>query len=70
MAEYIFYTPEGYTEAPDGDEIDNCQMLGRATGADRNEALMNLLKDNPWIEERDYDVCEIIGAKLADGAEA
>ena len=47
MAEYIFYTIEGFTQAPDGEDIENCQLLGTVYGNDGRDALDNLLKDNP-----------------------
>ena len=64
MPEYIFYTSEGYTQAPDGEDIENCQLLGRAYGKDKSEALNNLLKDNPWIVERGYNPHETIIKKI------
>ena len=64
MTEYIFYTTEGYTQAPDGEDIENCQLLGRAYGIDKHDALQNLLKENSWIENRGFDPCEAIGKEL------
>ena len=55
MAEYIFYTAEGYTQDPNGKDVENCQLLGRAYGDNTNQALDNLLKENPWIKEHGYD---------------
>ena len=52
MTEYIFYTTEGFMQAPDGEDIENCQLLGHAYGNDEHDALLNLLKENPWIEQR------------------
>lgn len=49
MEDYIFYTTEGFTQAPNGNDIENCQMLGIAKGKDKVEAKDNLLRDNPWI---------------------
>ena len=65
MAEYIFYTAEGFTQAPNGNEIENCQLLGKAYGDNTNQALDNLLKENPWIEEHSYDPHKISCLKLA-----
>ncbi len=65
MKEYIFYTIEGFSQAPDGEDIENCQLLGRSHGKDKQDALQNLLKENPWIEQRGYDACEAIGKELA-----
>ena len=68
MNEYIFYTTEGFTQAPNGDDIENCQLLGRASGKDKYEALVNLLKYNPWIVERGYNPDNVIYAELASMA--
>lgn len=57
MNEYIFYTPEGHTDAPnDKVEVENCQLLGMAEGKDVSEAKKNLLLDNPWISEAGFDL--------------
>lgn len=61
MNEYIFYTTEGWTEAPNPDaDVDNCQFLGRAIRKDSAQAAERLLKDNPWIEESGFDPGEIL----------
>ena len=60
MTEYIFYTTEGFTQAPDGDDIENCQLLGRAFGKDKHDALSNLVKENSWIEDRGFEPYEAI----------
>lgn len=66
MRNYLFYTTDGYTQAPDKREIDNCQVLGRAQGATKYIALQNLLKENPWIEEHQYSVDAIIACQIID----
>ena len=65
MTEYIFYTTEGFALAPDGEDIENCQLLGRAYGEDKHNALQKLLKENPWIERRGFNPYKVIGKKLA-----
>lgn len=65
MKEYIFYTTEGFTQAPDGEDIENCQVLGRAYGNDLYDALHNLVKENPWIKQRGFNPNEAIGKELA-----
>mgnify|MGYP003299810727 CR=1 FL=1 len=65
MAEYIFYTTEGYTQAPDGEDVENCQLMGRAFGTDSKDALCNLLANNSWIEEHNFNLSEFICEKLA-----
>ena len=68
MTEYIFYTTEGFTQAPDGEDIENSQLLGRAYGNDKHDALSNLLKENPWIKERGFELYEVICKELASSA--
>ena len=65
MNEYIIYTTEGYTTAPNEDvEVENCQVLGIAKGKDETEAKNNLLKDNPWISEAGFSQSELIVKQL------
>ena len=65
MAEYIFYTAEGFTQDPNGKDVENCQLLGRAYGENINQALDNLFKENPSIREHGFDPHKIIGQELA-----
>jgi len=64
MKEFIFYTAEGFTQAPNGEDIENCQLLGCACGKDRDDALNNLLKENPWIVESGFEPREAICKEL------
>ena len=66
MNEYIFYTAEGYTMAPNENvNVENCQLLGTAMGNDEYEAKSNLLNDNPWIIEAGFSPSEIWNRQLA-----
>ena len=66
MNEYIFYTTEGFTEAPNKDyPVENCQVLGTAFGNNHNEALETLLNDNKWITDAGFSTGSIIYRKLA-----
>lgn len=66
MNEYIIYTTQGHTIAPNENiEVENCQVLGRALGSNPNEAKENLIKDNPWIVKAGYDESEFIVTRLA-----
>lgn len=51
MNTYMFFTTEGYTEAPNGEPVENVQLLGRIEGSNVSEALDNFLQINPWILE-------------------
>ena len=71
MAQYIFYTTEGFTQSPDGEDIENGQLHGCAYGKDKHDAMDNLLKENPWIKESGFEPREAICKRLAstDNAE-
>ncbi len=65
MNEYIFYTSEGHTTAPNESiAVENCQVLGTAKGKDKLEAKKNLLKENPWITEAGFIPSEFVGRQL------
>lgn len=64
MSEYIFYTSEGFTQDPNGDDVENCQLMGIASGLDAKEALLNLLDENPWIEGHCFDPTKFICKEL------
>lgn len=65
MNEYIFYTTEGQTYAPnDSIEVENCQVLGRARGCNTTEGLNNLLNENRWIPEAGFDPEEFIAKQI------
>ncbi|MDE5980299.1 MAG: hypothetical protein K2G84_09745 [Muribaculaceae bacterium] len=67
MRNFIFYTTEGKTIAPDEDyDIDNCQVLGFAEGSDSSSALSNLLIDNYWIIDAGFNQDEIIWREVVD----
>lgn len=64
MDRFIFYSLEGRTIAPNGQEVENCQVLGMACGNDWQEAKVLLLKENPWIAECGFSVSKIAYQKL------
>ena len=65
MKKFIFYSLEGTTYDPCGEEVENCQLLGQSSGNSKSEALSNLLKEQPWIVEHHFDECKIMGRELA-----
>ena len=65
MAEYIFYTTEGFTQDTKGNDVENCQLIGMAFGENKNEAKNNLMKENPWIKEHSFDEKTFIVKELA-----
>ena len=61
MKKYIFITPEGNTTAPNGDEVENMQVIGIVEEvADENEALKKLLLENEWIFDTEFNIAEFI----------
>ncbi len=65
MAEYIFYTAEGFTKDPQGNNVENCQLLGIAFGNNEQEAKENLLKENSWITKQGFDINKAICRDLS-----
>ncbi len=53
MQEYIIIT-EGYTESPNGEALNNCQMLGIAEGKTRAEAIAALFAAESWLAEAGF----------------
>ena len=65
MRDYIFYTMEGYTVAPDGDtDVENCQVLGYSSGKNIECAQQNLIHDNPWIEQHGFDITNAMSLQV------
>jgi hypothetical protein len=62
MKKYIILTPEGHTTAPNETvEVENLQVLGVVEGVTgENEAIVKLLRENPWIIDAEYNVSEFI----------
>ena len=68
MNEYIFYTTEGYTEGPNGEQVENCQLLGTAFGIDHNEAMDKLFDENPWIAQAGFTPYGVLWRRLAENS--
>lgn len=66
MNEYLIYTLGGFCQTPNGDYIDNCQVLGRAKGKDKAEAIKNLLSENPWIIDSGYERENFVIVQIVD----
>lgn len=61
MKIYIFITKEGSTFSPNGNEVENMQVIGTVENVkDENEALIQLLKENNWIIDAEFNVAEFI----------
>ena len=65
MNEYLFFTPEGTTIAPNANiEVENCQLLGRVRASCVDEARIILLEENPWIEEAGFSTGDLIQEQI------
>ncbi|MBC8884270.1 hypothetical protein H9X57_15460 [Flavobacterium piscinae] len=53
--------PEGETLSPNGNEVENLQVLGIVEAVkDENEAIVKLLQENEWIIDAEFNVAEFI----------
>lgn len=65
MNEYIFYTTEGFTEAPNVfASVENCQVIGREFGRDVKSAMNNLIDNNGWINECGFNMDDIVSLQV------
>ncbi|MDF7820073.1 hypothetical protein P1X15_20810 [Runella sp. MFBS21] len=63
---YIFLSPEGRTFSPNDSEVENLQVIGIVRGVrHEDEALIQLLQENPWIFDAEFNVAEFICYELA-----
>jgi hypothetical protein len=66
MKNYIFITKQGITYQPNTSssepDIENCQVIGFAKGNNENEAMKNLIKENEYLFETNFN--EIICMEL------
>jgi hypothetical protein len=61
MKKYIFITREGTTTAPNGNEVENLQVIGIVENAEsEDDALKKLLQENAWIFDAEFNVAEFI----------
>lgn len=61
MSTYIFLSPEGATLSPNGQEVENLQVIGIVEGVtSKDEALKQLLVENDWIFDAEFNVGEFI----------
>jgi len=61
MKRFIFITAEGTTFSPNGDEVENMQVIGMVENAlNENEALKKLLIENEWIIDTEFNIAEFI----------
>lgn len=67
MNKYVFYTSDGFCEDPNGNPIDNCQLLGWIKADSKEEAIDRFLaEDGDWVLERGYRKGNLRVAQLSD----
>lgn len=59
LNKYIFITNEGYTYQPNSSSLEpdceNAQVLGIVIGENENDALKNLLEQNTYLRDSDFN---------------
>ena len=69
VKKFIFVTTEGYTYQPDSQsinpDIENLQVLGFGEGKTVDDALINMISENPHLKNMNFD--ESIGIELKNG---
>lgn len=64
MNKYIIYTPQGWCEDPNGNDVHNCQLLGRSYGENKEDAINRLFTEEQWIAEHGFDKEECQAVQL------
>jgi hypothetical protein len=65
MKKFIFITNEGETTAPNGDEVENMQVIGIVeNAADEDDALKKLLQENAWIFDAEFNVADFVAYEI------
>ncbi|MEI7509180.1 MAG: hypothetical protein WCJ62_06905 [Flavobacterium sp.] len=61
MKKYIFISPEGETVSPNGNHVENMQVIGIVDNViNEDEALKKLLLENEWIIDTEFNIAEFI----------
>lgn len=63
MNKYAIITSEGFCTSPEGDEIENCQFLGRIMAESKEEAISKFWKES-FVATDGYDITEAIAIQL------
>lgn len=67
MKKYIFITREGNTFSPNGNEVENMQVIGIVEDVkNEDEALKKLLIENDWIIDAEFNIADFICYQLLD----
>lgn len=66
MISFIFYTFEGFTIAPNNEELESMQILGFEKGEDLEDATNKLIENNPWILKSGFTFEKIKSKKILE----
>lgn len=65
MKKFIFITSEGKTNAPNGDKVENMQVIGIVENVEtEDEALKKLLQENSWIFDAEFNIAEFVAYEI------
>lgn len=65
MKKFIFITPEGETLAPNGEDVENLQVIGIVEDVEtEDEALKKLLQENAWIFDAEFNVADFVAYEI------
>ncbi len=65
MKKFIFITKEGETTAPNGNNVENMQVIGIVENVEsEDEALKKLLQENSWIFDAEFNVAEFVAFEI------
>ncbi len=70
MNKYIIYTFEGNCQDPYGNDIFNCQLLGRIVAYDKEEAIQKFIAENEWVSRSGFSPDRMRAAQLHDSEDA
>jgi hypothetical protein len=69
LRKYIFLTGEGTTAAPNGEDVENFQVLGFSCGETSESAKQEFCKENDWIFLLGFSKEEIQALELTGRSE-
>lgn len=54
MKNFVIYTPDGYTQAPDMTELENCQILAFESARDKESALKSFTAEHADLFQKGF----------------
>ena len=63
MKKYIFFTCDGSTMDPDGNDTENCQILGWAEGSDEQEAFLTFKNEYKFVNSYEKVQCQELASE-------